>query len=584
MDHEKRTQSEASTVDILKEKLHSGTIRDILRDWKWIFSFTKFRIMSVVLYTVFGMATSALALLAGVVSKYLIDAIYTFDSENVIRFALLMVTCAVLSLLLRSIASRFGAMLHIDMQNDVKALAFDSLIASEWMEISRFPTGDLLNRFTSDITTVANNAVTWLPNALIQIFSVLATLIVILYYDPIMALICFATTPILFFASRRLIQRQRDYARKMRTVSSEMSAFESETFRNIDTLKSFGVEDSVSGDLRERQRKYRQVSLEHNSFMIRTNIWLTVMSTAVQYIALGYCLWRLWNGDIMLGTMVFFLQQRGTLASSFSALIALVPSALSGSVAAERLREITELKKEPEAEPSDVAPGPCSIKISDVSVKYKNEDRYIISHAELKAGPGEIVALIGPSGEGKTTMLRMILGLIRPGEGTLELIDSKGKSFELGSSTRHCISYVPQGNTVIAGTVADNLRLVRKNVTDGEIEAVLKDACAWKFVSRLPDGINSQIGEGGKGISEGQAQRLSIARALLRRAPILLLDEATSALDSETEKKVLNNLTKHGVTCIVTTHRPSVLSMCTSIYKIENGEVTLSASVHEDDY
>ena len=567
-------ESSSVALNMIKEKMKSGTLRGMLKDWKWIFSFTKCHILSVVLYTVFGMATNALSLLAGVVSKYLIDAIHSLDSSRVLNFVVLMVICAAASLVLRSIASRFGTMLHVDMQNDVKAKAFDSLIGSEWMEIVRFPTGDLLNRFTSDVSTVANNAVTWLPNALIHIFTVAVTLGVILYYDPIMALICFATTPILFFASRSLIRKQRDYARRMRQVSSEMSAFESETFRNIDTLKSFGVETSVSEELRKWQQKYRDVSLEHNSFMIRTNVWLTAMSTAVQYVALGYCLWRLWKGDILLGTMVFFLQQRGNLASSFSALVALVPTALSGSVAAERLREITELRKEPETTFADVALGPCSIKISGVSVKYKSDDSRIITDASLEAGPGEVVALVGPSGEGKTTILRMILGLIRPEEGSLDLMDSNGDTFPLGNSTRHYISYVPQGNTIIAGSVADNLRIVRKDATDGEIEAVLRDACAWNFVSRMPDGINSPIGEGGKGISEGQAQRLSIARALLRRAPILLLDEATSALDSKTEQRVLGNLMKRGVTCIVTTHKPSVLSMCTSIYSIENGKIT----------
>lgn len=568
------TANSSESAEILKEKLKSGTLRDILKDWKWIFSFTKGRIMSVVLYTVLGMATSALALVAGVISKYLIDAIAALDSSRIISYIVLMLASAGAGLLLRSVSSRFGTKLQVDMQNDVKACAFDSLITSEWMEISRFPTGDLLNRFTSDINTVASNAVTWLPNALIQIFTVCASLAVILYYDPIMALICFATTPILFFASRRLIKKQREYARRMRQVSSDMSAFESETFRNIDTIKSFGVEASISASLRDWQKKYRKVSLEHNSFIIRTNIWLTVMTTSVQYIALGYCLWRLWKGDILLGTMVFFLQQRSALASSFSSLISLIPSALSGSVAAERLREITNLKKEPTEKPSDVADGACSIKLADICAGYTDSGEYVLKNVNFKAAPGEAVAIVGSSGEGKTSMLRIMLGLIRPSEGTSELIDSRGRSFPLGSATRHYISYVPQGNTVIAGSIAQNLRLAKEDATDDEIIAALKDACAYDFVSRLPDGINSHIGEGGKGFSEGQAQRLSIARALLRKAPILLLDEATSALDSATEQKVLENLMKRGVATIITTHRQSVLSVCTSIYKIENCVLT----------
>lgn len=567
---DKKESVGSGSIGIIKEKYKNGTLRQIFSDWKWILSFTKCRSRSVFIYTVLGMVTSALSIITGIVSKYLIDAISVLDSRRTLSFALLTLVCAAIVLGTKSLSSRFGARLYVDMQNDVLAGAFDSLIFSDWTELTRFSTGDLLNRFGSDIPTVANNAVSWLPNAMIHIFTVAAALIAILYYDPIMALICFATTPVLFFSSRRMIKKQRSYAAQLRKVSSDISSFESEIFRNIDTLKSFGVEQSVSEDLKRRRDRLKEVSLEHNGFVIRTNICLTAMSTAVQYLALAYCLFRLWKGDILLGTMVFFLQQRGTLGSSFSALISLVPSALSGSVAAERLREITSLEKEPsvaEWMPSD---GSCGVYLKDVCVKYKDSAEYVLNGACLTAHPGEMVALVGPSGEGKTTLLRVILGLISAESGTLELLDGDGGKCELGNGTRHCIAYVPQGNTVMAGSIADNLRMARPDADDAELEEVLRDACAWDFVSRMSDGVNSVIGEGGKGISEGQAQRLSIARALLRRAPVMLLDEATSALDGETERRVLENIAKRHVTCIVTTHRSSVLSVCARIYRIEN--------------
>lgn len=562
--------AQRGSVGIIKENYRNGTLRQIFSDWKWILSFTKCRSRSVVIYTVLGMVTSALSIVTGIVSKYLIDAIAVLDARRTACFAVLALAGAALALCVRSVASRFGARLYIDMQNDVLAGAFDSFIYSDWTELSRFSTGDLLNRFGSDIPTVASNAVSWLPNALIHIFTVAATLAAILYYDPIMALICFASTPILFLSSRRLIKKQRSYAASLRRVSSDISAFESETFRNIDTLKSFGVEQSVSEELTRRRERLREASLEHNGFMIRTNICLTAMSTAVQYLALAYCLFRLWRGDILLGTMVFFLQQRGTLGSSFSSLISLIPSALSGSVAAERLREITTLEKEPETKHAVPHIGRCGVYLKDVCVKYRDGTDFVLSGASLTARPGETVALVGPSGEGKTTLLRVILGLIGAESGTLELVDTEGSSYPLGVSTRYCISYVPQGNTVMAGSIAENLRMACPDADDAQLEQVLRDACAWDFVSKMSDGINSVIGEGGKGISEGQAQRLSIARALLRKAPVMLLDEATSALDAETEQRILENIARRHVTCIVTTHRSSVLSVCARVYKIEN--------------
>ena len=190
---------------------------------------------------------------------------------------------------------------------------------------------------------------------------------------------------------------------------------------------------------------------------------------------------------------------------------------------------------------------------------------------------GKLVALVGPSGEGKTTLLRPLLGLLRPEEGELWLEDAQKIRYPLGADTRHCFAYVPQGNTVIAGTVAENLRLGREEASDEELRSALEAACAWEFVQELPLGMDSPIGEGGKGLSEGQAQRISIARALVRNAPVLLLDEVTSALDKDTEKQVLKNLTSRGVTTLLTTHRLSVLSLCDRIYRVEDGQVTREA-------
>jgi ABC-type bacteriocin/lantibiotic exporter with double-glycine peptidase domain len=387
-----------------------------------------------------------------------------------------------------------------------------------------------------------------------------------------MALIGCASTPLLFLMSRRLMRQQRDHNQNLRQTAGDMSAFQTEVFHNMDTLKSFGVEEQTGGKLRFWQGKYKDAMLEYNRFSIRTNVWLTVMGTLVQYAAFGYCLWRLWRQDIMFGTMTLFLQQRASLSSGFAALVALVPTALSGSVSAERLRELTQLKKE-EHHSQDVDPqGSCAVEIKAVQASY-GPDRQILTNADIIAPAGEVTALIGPSGQGKTTLLRLMLGLLPPERGEMTLVDGAGKRYPLGADTRHCFAYVPQGNTVMAGSVAENLRLGCPDASDAELEAALQDACAWEFVSQLPLGIHSPIGEGGKGLSEGQAQRLAIARALVRKAPVLLLDEVTSALDRETEQRVLQNLVRRGLTTVVITHRLSVLSLCGGAYRVEDGQV-----------
>lgn len=558
-------------IQTMKKKAKDGTLRTVWKDWKWIWSFSRRRKWAVLGYTLCGIFSSGLGLLAGVVSKYMIDAIVAMELRPLLWYIVAMVGSVVLGVAFQSMTSRFSARLHIDMLTDVQQQVFDDLMDSDWESISSYPTGELLSRFSGDINTVASCAVSWLPGLVIQLFTVLSTLAVILYYDPVMALIGCASTPLMFLLSRRFLHKQRSYNMKMRQVSGEMSSFQAETFRNVDTLKSFGVERSMSDMLRVRQKHYRETVLEHNRFSIRTQVLLTAMGTVVQYSALAYCLWRLWRGDILFGTMTLFLQQRSNLSNAFASLVSLVPTALSGSVAAERVRELTQLPKEPDRSVEAVPQGACSLVAKGVSVGY--EEKNILSDVDIEAPAGKIIALVGPSGEGKTTLLRLLLGLIRPDSGQVYLVDEAGATIPVGAGSRNCFTYVPQGNTVIAGTVAENLLLARQEATQQEMIQALQDACAWEFVEPMPLGIHTPLGEGGKGVSEGQAQRIAIARALIRNAPVMLLDEVTSALDQETEERVLQNLTHRGVTTILTTHRPSVLSQCSRVYRVEGGKV-----------
>lgn len=562
----------SQSLSLVLSKIRNGTIKDVFNDWRWIFTFTKKHKGSVILYTFFGVFSNILALASGVAGKHLIDAIIALDLSMLIIYIGVLIACAAISIIFKSLTSRFSANLSISMQNDVQLFVFEQLIRSDWLAIKKYPTGDLLNRFQADVNQVASCAVSWLPNAIIQAITGITTLGVIIYFDPVMALICCASAPVLFLVSNKLIKSQREHNKIMRATSSSISEFESETFRNIDTFKSFGIESSIIQSLRLYQKKHKDAALDYNKFSIKTNVILTLVGTVIQYASLAYCLWKLWRGEILIGTMVLFLQQRSNLTNAFSSLVSLIPSALSGSVAAERVRELTELKKEDTADDIPV-PENASIYLENVKVAYDDGER-ILSHIEFCARKSEVVALIGPSGEGKTTLIRLLLGLIRPSEGEMYIIDENGTRTSLTSATRNHFAYVPQGNTVIAGTIAANLLMGNENATEAEMIEALKGACAYEFVSEMPGGLNAKIGEGGMGLSEGQAQRISIARALLRRTPIMLLDEVTSALDINTARNVLEYLTSRGVTCILTTHRPSVLSLCDRVYRVEKNRVT----------
>lgn len=577
-EQEKKQNSAFQSLDTLIQRWKEGTFGEILDDWRWIFSYSKKYKGAILFYTLLGIASTSFGLVGSIASKYLIDIVTGYQTDKLVTLIIIMVGSSLFSLLFSSVISRITARLNIFINNDIQADIFDKIIDADWLSLSQFPNGDILSRFNADVTTVSSNAISWLPTIVIAVYNFFATFAVIWYYSHVMAVLALGSAPFMLLMSKLLIQKQRDYRKKVREMSSKMVSFEVETFYNFDTIKSFGISDRYGVKMRDWQSKFKNISLKYNMFTIKTNIFLSVMGLVVQMAAFLYCLWLLWTGAITYGTMTLFLTQRANLSSAFNKVIGIIPSFLNSSVSAQRIRELVELPKEIRISESSkidryINDG-FTVEMDGVSFAYL-ENNEVIQNSGFVAKPGEIVALIGPSGEGKTTMIRLILGLIHPQNGKVEIRAKNGEDIEVNANTRHLFAYVPQGNTILSGTIAENMRMVKENASDEEIIEALKIGCAWDFVQKMPDGINSIVREKGKGLSEGQAQRIAISRAILRDAPILLLDEATSALDVTTERKVLKNIIQQrpNKTCIVTTHRPSVLNLCQRVYRIIDTQV-----------
>ena len=425
---------------------------------------------------------------------------------------------------------------------------------------------------------MAGNAITWMPSVIISVYSFVAAFAVIWHYSRVMSLIALSSAPVIIVMSRFLINKQKAFRNEMMQTTSKMYSFETETLHNLDTVKSFGITDAFSLQLRELQTQYRTITMAWNMFQIRTNVFMSLLSLVIEYIAYGYALFLLWGNHITYGTMTLFLQQRGALSGAFNGLLAIVPGFIAGSVSAHRIQELVSLPREKHYEkeiPQEYFRGGLTLRLDQVDFAYEDGEM-VLEASDFEAHPGQITALVGPSGEGKTTVLRLLLGMLEPKDGSCLFEQENGSSLAVSVESRSLISYVPQGNTLLSGTIADNLRLAKPDAADEEIIDALKLACAWEFVQKMPNGINSNIYEQGKGLSEGQAQRISIARALLRNAPVMLLDEAVSALDVETAKSVLGNILKKspGCTYILTTHRPSVLSMCDRVYRVVDKRIT----------
>ncbi len=567
----------SESLRILISKLKDGTFGEIIDDWRWIFTYSARFKGAIAVFILLGILSSTLGLAASVAGKFLVDVVVGHQTEKLWLAAAAMTASAILSLLLTSFSNRLSTRVGVNITNVVRKDVYDHVMNAGWESLNDYPNGDILSRINSDIGTVSSNAITWLPTVIISIYTFLATFLVIWHYSRVMSLIALSSAPVVLLMSRYLIRKQREYSKKVRECSSELFTFETESLYNIDTIKAFGATDIFGTRFDGLQLHYKNLMLAWNMFQIRTNVFMTLLGLVVEYIAYGYALFLLWGSRITYGTMVLFLQQRSNLSGAFSKVVGIIPSFITSSVSAHRIRELMDMPQESRREdaiPEDFRAGSLTVRMENVTFAYATGEP-VIRDSDFEALPGRITALVGPSGEGKTTMLRLLLGMVAPQEGRAAFITPGGLTLDVCADSRSLISYVPQGNSLLSGSIAENMRLAKEDATEEEIVSALELTCAWDFVQKLPDGIHSGVRERGKGLSEGQAQRIAIARALLREAPVLLLDEATSALDVDTERKVLRNILQKRPdrTVVITTHRPTVLSMCDKVYRVVDARI-----------
>ncbi len=574
----------------LFDSWHDGTFKEFVDDWKWIFSYSKKYRWIVIFYVIVGIFGSTVSIGTAYVGRIMINIITEKQTDKLWVLISAMVGMLVLSLVLSSVNSYISARISIYVNNDIQAGIFEKIMDARWRELSTYPSGDLLNRFNGDVGTIASNAINWIPNLIINIYTFIVTLVVLWRMDAGMAIIAFVSAPFLLGLSRFIMRRMKEYRKRVLELNSRMMSFEVETFYNFEMIKSFGIFGYYSRKLHAWQQRYKEFNLDYNNFQIKSNILLTLVSTIVSSTAFAYCLYRLWTGQILYGDMTFFLQQRSALSAKFNNLVGTIPGMINSAVSAHRVRELMDLPREEHDEESVTgfqgvldSSSSISLSVDDVSFAY-DERASVYDHASFRVSSGEIVAVMAESGGGKTTLIRLLLGMLEPSEGKVVLKGSSGEEFPVNADLRRFFAYVPQGNTMFSGSIADNMRMVNESASDEEVIQALKTACAWDFVKDLPLGINSVLGERGRGLSEGQSQRISIARALLRGAPVLLFDEATSALDTETEEQVLYNIMSGypDKIIILSTHRPAALKLCSRIYKIAGGgirEVTIEEAL-----
>lgn len=559
----------------MKTKLDKKLLRTIFGEWKWIFGYIKRYKLTILLYILFGLVATAMSVGGAVASKFLIDAVMTKNRVVLFRSAFAAIGLLVAQVLFQALSSRITALISTRVGNELRNEIYARVIRAEWEKIGVFHSGELLNRIEGDVSAVAAGVIHFIPNVFSKLLLFILLFCVVLYYDTVMAVLALLSSPFFVFSSRFLVRTVRKYNNEVRNVNGEVLSFSEESLRNVQIIKAFDLISQYISRFRAVTDKYRTVKLRYEKFNILITMVLSLLGIVVSYACYGWAVYRLWQGLITVGTMTLFLQVSGSLTSAFSSLASLAPSAVSIATSAGRIMEITRFPTEDDADREQAdrllkaAAQGVSVVAEDLTFAYAGTDKNVLSGVSLTVAPGEKLAVVGRSGDAKSTFLKLLLGLMKPSGGRLYLRIGE-ETLPISDSTRRFFSYVPQEGNVFSGTIADNLRTVAPHATDEALFRALETACLDDFVRAQPEGLDFRIAENGDNLSSGQLQRLSIARALLRDAPIMLLDEATSALDSQTERRVLEQLLRDtgDRIFIITTHRTSVLEYCTDIRRI----------------
>jgi ABC-type multidrug transport system fused ATPase/permease subunit len=456
--------------------------------------------------------------------------------------------------------------LGVKAQNRMQQQMLDRLLRSEWQSKERMHSGDVINRLEMDVNNVVVFVTETLPNALSVVALFIGAFCYLAHMDAYLALVTIGILPVFMLLSRLYVGRMRKYSRDVRNSDSQVQSILTETVQNRMVVKTLECDDMMVRRLGDTHTELRHRVRRKTKFSVFSRLILNAGFASGYLVAFLWSAVRLYEGTITFGAMTAFLQLVYRIQGPARDITKLAPAFVSVLTAAERLMELEQMPLEAQGE-QRLVQAPCGIRLTGVTYAYADEpDKKVIDNLSFDFKPGTCTAVLGETGAGKTTLVRMILSLVHPQDGKVCIYNNE-KETEVSPLTRCNFVYVPQGNTLLSGTIRDNLMLGNPEATDEMMREALEKSCAG-FVMQLPDGLNTKISESGGGLSEGQAQRIAIARALLRNRSVMIFDEASSALDPDTERKLLENILRdNDKTVIFITHRHAVVEYCMQVLR-----------------
>lgn len=537
---------------------------------RWIIRRIRRYIPGILLITALNAVTALTGVALAFLSQNLLD---TSGNKSRLMFGCVLLGVVVTNILLSSVISvinvRVNGRIIMSMRNHM----FSELVRKKYPKISGHHSGELLNRFTSDIDVIANAATSTLPSAISMVVRIIAGIGALLVMEPgfaIAVLLIGFCVP----AIGRTVSRKYKYMHKeVQQTEGQARSFMQESFANIVVIKSFRSEAPILQKLNQYMEKNLRIKIKRNFISVITHFLLNSFFSLGYY---GILIWGAFNlgSGLTYGTLNAFLQLISQLRAPLQNVSGVLPQYYQALASAERLMELDNVENEPIQPDADKITSLCdsfrAINIKNVAFAY--DDELILKNCSFNVPRGEITALTGESGCGKSTLFKLILGLYEPSGGSITI----NGEMPVDASTRCLFSYVPQGNMILSGTIRENITMCNSDISEEQIIAAARAAAIYDYIETLPDGLDTVLSERGAGLSEGQIQRLSIARALLFDTPVLLLDEATSALDEQTETQVLSNIkSMTDKTVLFITHRNTSISVCDHIIHAENKTYTV---------
>lgn len=548
---------------------------------KWIINTAKGSWIFVFIYALLSAALAYFGILTAYGTKDVVNGATSNDAALLKRGAIYLLILVVVQILLKIFNGNMYERSRAKIEIKIRTRVFESIMKKDYAAISAHHSGDLLNRLTSDVQTICDGVTGLVPHIVSLLTKMISAVVIIAGLDWIFAAIFLAGGALIALISLFFRKYLKNIHKEAQSADGKVRSFFQESLASLLVIKVFNAYKQISEKARLLQEDNYKIRIKRATISIFANTGVQMAFSLGYLFAMVLGGFRVYRGMIDIGELTAILQLVNQIQSPLYALAGVIPTYYSVIASAERIIEIENYADEAESDGSLYDRYECYEKLKEIvfdSVTFKYNRDYVFKNATAVIKKGDFVAITGISGIGKSTLLKLLLGVVYPQEGTIKIVTEDSEK-QVDRNTRSLFSYVPQGNMLLSGTLRENVTFMCKEKSDEEIERAVKLSCSDDFVSRLPDGLETVVGERGLGLSEGQIQRIAIARAILYDAPIILFDEATSALDEETEERLLKNIrAMENKTCVIVSHKPAALTVCNKEIRIEDGKILVSES------